>query len=75
MVYETSGVPHYDVLSVGSVLGLCQLMRLSHNVHGTVPEWATRQQKAAYPNGIRHTSAKVGSKTYVINLLGLKFSR
>jgi hypothetical protein len=75
LVYETSGVHHYDVLSAGRILGLCPLMRLYRNVHGTIPEWATRQQKAAYPNGIRHTSAKVGSKTYVVNLLGLKFSR
>ncbi len=65
MVYETSGVQHYDVLAVDH-------MRLYSNVHGTVPEWATRrtrQHESAYPNGIRHTLAKEGCKTYIIRVV------
>ncbi len=55
MVYKMSGVPHTDVVSVGRVLGLCQLMLLYHNVHRTILEWAARQEQLCYPNCIWHT--------------------
>jgi hypothetical protein len=71
---ETSEVQAWGVVT-GRVLGLCQLMCLSRNVHGTIPEWAKTSWKSTYPNGIRHTSSKVGIKTSVISILGLKFRR
>jgi hypothetical protein len=65
----------YEVVPVERRLGLCPLIRLYQNVSGRIPEWATKQQNTAYPVGTRSTDTKEGSKTYVINVLGLKFSR
>ena len=77
LLYETVGPirPQYEVVPVERILGLCPLIRLYRNVSGTIPEWATKQQNTAYPVGRRSTDTKEGSKTYVINILGLKFSR
>ena len=77
ILYETSGPkgPHYDVVPVQRILGICPLMRLYRNVHGTVPEWADGPNSASYPLGKRHEANSPGSKTYVLNLLGLSYSR
>ena len=50
-------------------------MRLYRNVSGTIPQWAEGQQNVAYPIGRRQTDRLAGSATFVINRLGLKFSR
>jgi hypothetical protein len=47
-------------------------MRLSRNVHGTIPEQAKTSEKPTDPNRIWHsTSSKVGIKTSVTSILGL----
>ena len=76
-LYETTAPigPHYDVVPIDRVLGQCPLMRLYRNVSGTIPQWAESQQVAAYPCGRRQTNARLGSSTFVINQLGLKYSR
>lgn len=77
ILYETSKPdgPHYDVISVDRILGMCPLFRLYRNQDGTIPIWAEQQAKKAYPVGRRSTEKNPGSATYVVNNLGLKFSR
>ena len=77
LLYETSEPigPHYDVVPLDRILGLCPVMRLYRNVSGTIPDWAVNQQAQAYPVGRRTTDRKLGSATYVVNKLGLKYSR
>ena len=67
--------PMYDVVPIDRILGACPLIRLYRNVTGTIPIWAEGQQKQAYPKGRRDTETVLGSKTYVLNNLALKFSR
>eukprot|EP00961_Rhodomonas_salina_P257106 3474488-Rhodomonas_salina.1 len=60
-------------------LGECPLICLYHNVTGTIliSSWAEGQQKQAYPMGRLDTETvlRLGSKTYILNNLAIKFSR
>lgn len=77
ILYETSEPtgPLYHVTTVDRILGICPLMRLYRNVDGTIPEWADGQKAQAYPTGRKSTKGTPGSATFVVNDLGLKFSR
>lgn len=77
ILYETTEPkgPSYDIVAMERILGLCPVIRLYRNLHGTIPEWASKQCASAFPVGRRHLPTKDGSRTYAVNSLALKFSR
>ena len=57
------------------ILGLCPVICLYCNSNATIPEWVANSAEGAFPVGRKSTKTEPGSATYVINNLGLKFSR
>ena len=57
------------------ILGLCPVICLYCNSNTTIPEWVANSAEGAFPVGRKSTKTEPGSATYVINNLGLKFSR
>ena len=77
LLYETTKPvgPHYDVVPLERILGLCPVIRLYLNSNSTIPEWVANSAEGAFPVGRKSTKTEPCSATYVINNLGLKFSR
>ena len=77
LLYESSTPigPHYDIVGLDQVLGICPLIRLYRNVHGTIPEWAAADRNRAFPVGRADQGSQLGTSTYVLNRLALMFSR
>ncbi len=68
LLYETTQPvgPHYDVVPLERILGLCPVMRLSCNSNATIPEWVANSAEGAFPVGSKSTKTEPGSATYVI---------
>ena len=77
ILYESSEPigPHYDIVGLDQVLGICPLSRLYRNLHGTIPEWAAADRDPAFPVGRADEGNVLGTATYVLNHLALMFSR
>ncbi len=77
LLYETTKPvgPHYYVVPLERILGLCPVICLYRNSNATIPEWVANSAEGAFPVGHKSTKTEPGSATYVIINLGLKFSR